>query len=42
VLGDLLTEVMVAIFNCQELQPSMRTSLMVFGSKPKTNKESAS
>ena len=26
---------MIAIFNCQELQPSMKTSLMVFGSKPK-------
>ena len=26
---------MIAIFHCQELQPSMKTSLMVFGSKPK-------
>ena len=35
VLGDALTEVMIAIFNSEPLQPSMRTSLMVFGSKPK-------
>ena len=35
VLGDALTEVMIAIFNLEPLQPSMRTSLMVFGSKPK-------
>jgi hypothetical protein len=35
VLGDPLRDVMLAIFNCQDLQPSMRTSLMVFGSKPK-------
>ena len=34
-LGEPLTEVMLAIFHCQELQPSMRTSLMVFGCKPK-------
>ena len=35
VLGESLTEVMVAISEGQGLQPSMRTSLIVFGSKPK-------
>ena len=35
VLGEPLTEVMQAIFDCQDLPLSMRTSLMVFGSKPK-------
>ena len=35
VLGDALTEVMLAVHHCQPLQPSMRTSLMVFGCKPK-------
>ena len=34
-LGEPLTEVMQAIFDCQDLPLSMRTSLMVFGSKPK-------
>ena len=35
VLGEPLMDVMLAIFSGQHLQPSMRTSLMVFGSKPK-------
>ena len=35
VLGDHLTAVMNNIFKCKELPMSMRTSLMVFGSKPK-------
>ena len=35
ILGDALVEVMTAIFHCQELPPSMRTALMVFGCKPK-------
>ena len=35
ILGDALLEVMTAIFHCQELPPSMRTALMVFGCKPK-------
>ena len=35
VLGEPLTEVMQAIHSCQPLQTSMRTSLMMFGSKPK-------
>jgi hypothetical protein len=35
VLGTPLTEVMLAIGEGQNLQKSMRTSLMVFGSKPK-------
>ena len=35
VLGNPLTEVMQSIRDGQELQKSMRTSLMVFGSKPK-------
>ena len=35
VLGDALTEVMLAVHHCQPLQPSMRTSMMVFGCKPK-------
>ena len=35
VLGTSLTEVMLAIHEGQKLQQSMRTSLMVFGSKPK-------
>ena len=35
VLGNPLTEVMVAISEGQALQKSMKTSLMVFGSKPK-------
>ena len=35
ILGDALVEVMLAIFNCQELPHSMRTALMVFGCKPK-------
>ena len=32
---DPVRDVMLAIFNSQDLQPSMRTKLMVFGSKPK-------
>jgi hypothetical protein len=35
VVGPSLTEVMHEIFLCQPLPPSLRTSLMVFGSKPK-------
>ena len=35
VLGNPLTDVMVAIHDGQSLQESMQTSLMVFGSKPK-------
>ena len=35
VLGTALTEVMLAVSEGQTLQKSMRTSLMVFGSKPK-------
>ena len=35
VIGDPLVDVMGEVFKEQELQPSMRTSLMVFGSKPK-------
>ena len=35
VLGTALSEVMRAVFAGQKLQSSMRTSLMVFGSKPK-------
>ena len=35
VLGEHLTDVMVDIFDEKPLQPSMRTSLMVFGAKPK-------
>ena len=35
VLGTSLTEVMLAIHGGQKLQTSMRTSLMMFGSKPK-------
>ena len=35
VLGNPLTEVMLAIGDGQALQKSMLTSLMVFGSKPK-------
>ena len=38
VLGDPLKDVMLAIHDCQELPPSMRTSLMVLGSKPKKPK----
>jgi hypothetical protein len=34
-MGDALTDVMHEIFLCKPLPPSMRTSLMVFGSKPK-------
>ena len=35
VLGSALSDVMRAVFSGQSLQTSMRTSLMVFGSKPK-------
>ena len=35
VLGEPLTEVMIAIHNGHQLSPSQRTSMMVFGSKPK-------
>ena len=34
-MGDALTEVMEEISRCKPLPPSLRTSLMVFGSKPK-------
>ena len=35
VMGEPLTEVMQEVFQCKPLTPSLRTSLMVFGSKPK-------
>ena len=35
ILGDYLTEIMNLIFNCKRLPLSMRTSLIVFGTKPK-------
>ena len=35
ILGQALTDVMKEIHRCQPLTPSLRTSLMVFGSKPK-------
>ena len=34
-IGPSLTEVMQDVFKCKPLTPSLRTSLMVFGSKPK-------
>ena len=34
-LGDPLTEVIQAVFNGKQPTPSQRTSLMVFGAKPK-------
>ena len=34
-IGQYLTEVMHEIFLCKPLTPSLRTSLMVFGTKPK-------
>ena len=34
-MGDHLSAVMVEIFKCKDLPVSMRTSMMVFGSKPK-------
>ena len=34
-MGESLTEVMLDIYRCKPLTPSLRTSLMVFGSKPK-------
>ena len=34
-MGEPLTEVMGNIFDCKPLTASLRTSLMVFGSKPK-------
>ena len=34
-LGDHLTQIMSEIFECRPLPKSMRTSLMVFGAKPK-------
>ena len=35
IMGTALTEVMQEIHQCKPLPPSLRTSLMVFGSKPK-------
>ena len=34
-LGDTLTSLAIAMHNCEPLPASMRTSMMVFGSKPK-------
>jgi hypothetical protein len=39
-MGDALTDVMQEIFLCKPLPPSLRTSLMVFGSKPKKTQQS--
>ena len=35
IMGDSLHAIMKDIFNCMKLPPSLRTSLMVFGAKPK-------
>ena len=35
IMGDSLHAIMKDIFNCRKLPPSLRTSLMVFGAKPK-------